>query len=169
MSISRNSGETYRQFFDRLLSHARLHLPTANILVDGINNGPTGENMTIALMNFVAMDWLVKINPQLMQIVKTEYSRELRENTQLVQLVPRIATNNDAMLTRHDIVSNVDKSCIMEDTVDKVNAVRHNPKYFNRKMTNTPSKKKPFCPECQSLAKKLRLDINFHLFPVDCP
>ena len=169
VSISRNSGETYRQFFDRLLSHARLHLPAANILVDGINSGPTGENMTIALMNFVAMDWLVKINPQLIQIVKTEYSRELRENVQLVQLVPRIAINIDAMLARHDMVSNVNKLCITEETVDKVNAVRHNPKYFNRKMTNKPLKKKPFCPECQSLAKKLRLDVNFHHFPVDCP
>ena len=104
VSIRQNDGETYRQFFDRLLAHARLHLPSANIVVDGINTGPAGEVMTVGLMNFIAMDWLSKINPNLVSIVQTEYSRELRENVQLSDLVPRIANNIDAMLNRHDIV-----------------------------------------------------------------
>ena len=72
VSVNLNNGETYRQFYDRLLSHARLHLPRANVTVDGIHSGPTGERMTIGLMNFVAMDWLQKINPQLVNIIKTE-------------------------------------------------------------------------------------------------
>ena len=80
VSVNINDGETYRQFFDRLLPHA---WPKGNIIVDGINSGPTVEQMSIGLMNFIAMDWLQKINPQLMNIVITEYSRELRENIQL--------------------------------------------------------------------------------------
>ena len=73
-TLKLNSGESYRQFFDRLLAHARLHLPKANITVDGIHTGDTGETMTVALMNFIALDWLYKIYPQLISIVKTDYS-----------------------------------------------------------------------------------------------
>lgn len=128
VSIKQVSGETYRQFFDRLLSHARLHLPKANISVDGVTTGADGDKMTISLMNFVAMDWLNKINPQLIDIVKTEYSRELRDNTQLIQLVPRIANNIEAMLSRHDIIGGVEQLSLAGDgddmSVDKVNRVR---------------------------------------------
>ena len=60
--------------------------------------------MSVSLMNFVAMDWLHRINPNLIDIVKTDYSRELRENIQLSSLVPRISLNIDAMLSRHDVV-----------------------------------------------------------------
>ena len=42
-TLKQKSEETYRQFFDRLLAHARLHLPKANITVDGVDTGPTGE------------------------------------------------------------------------------------------------------------------------------
>ena len=55
-SLKLNDGETYRQFFGRLLSHARLHLPKADITVDGINTGTAGESMTVSLMNFIAVD-----------------------------------------------------------------------------------------------------------------
>ena len=128
VAIKQITGETYRQFFDRLLSHARLHLPKPNVTVEGINSGANGEKMTISLMNFVAMDWLNKINVHLVDIVKTEYSRELRENTQLMELVPRIASNIDAMLARHDIVGGVEQLSLVGggdgQSVDKVNRVR---------------------------------------------
>ena len=67
-SIKQGEGKTYRQFFDRLLSHARLHLPKAGITIDRISSG-AGKQMTISLMNFVAMNWLQKINPRLVHIV----------------------------------------------------------------------------------------------------
>ena len=51
VNVKINEGETYRQYYDRLLSHARLHLPRANIVVDGINTGENGEKMTVGLMN----------------------------------------------------------------------------------------------------------------------
>ena len=37
VSMVQLQGETHRQFYDRLLSHARLHLPKSNVLVDGIS------------------------------------------------------------------------------------------------------------------------------------
>ena len=62
-SLSQLQGETYRQFYDRLLSHARLHMAKPNVTVDGVTSDASGEKMSISLMNFVAMYWLQKINP----------------------------------------------------------------------------------------------------------
>ena len=173
-SLKLNDGETYRQFFDRLLSHARLHLPKADITVDGINTGTAGESMTVSLMNFIAVDWLQKINPHLISIVKIEYSKDLRENVQLAELVPRIASNIDAMLSRSDIVGGVEKLTVAEENaIDTINRVKHsksNYKKKNDKQFFKPVKRnRPFCPDCDYLAKKLKLDINYHHTPADCP
>ena len=171
VSIRLNDGESYRQFFDRLLAHARLHLPTANIVVDGVNTGPTGEAMTVGLMNFIAMDWLCKINPHLINIVQTEYSRELRDNVQLSDLVPRIANNIDAMLNRHDIVGGTGTLAI-SDEVQTVNRVKQSnfktKNKFYKPSANT-RRGRPFCPECSYLSKKLNLDVNFSHHPAECP
>ena len=179
VSLKQISGETYRQFFDRLLSHARLHLPKANVTVDGVTTGADGEKMTVSLMNFVAMDWLNKINPHLIEIVKTEYSRELRDNTQVIELVPRIANNIDAMLSRHDIVGGVEKIVLDEDDlpVDKVNRVRRGRGRGGFSFRGRSgavggknfSRSKPFCPECHLLGRKLQLDVNYSHTPGDCP
>ena len=132
--------------------------------------------MTISLMNFVAMDWLSKINPQLIDIVKTEYSRELRDNTQLVALVPRIASNIDALLARHDIVGGVDHLAVVEDgpsVVDKVNRVRHGRgggnNFRGRFNGKNFTRKKSFCPECHLLGRKLHLDVKYDHLPAECP
>ena len=174
VTVTISDGETYRQFFDRLLSHARLHLPKANVTVEGINTGATGEQMTVGLMNFVALDWLRKINPQLVNIIKTEYSRELRENVQLSELVPRISTNIDALLTRHDIVGGIDSVNIdAEQTVDGINRVKFNNSKKKGKQAKQTERRtgggRIFCPECHYLSKKLKLDINFAHFPAQCP
>ena len=187
MDIKQQSGETYRQFYDRLLSHSRLHLPKENIEHDGINTGAAGERMTLHLMNHVAMDWLNRINVQLVGIVKTEYSRELRGETQLCQLVPRIANNIDAMLSRHDVVGGVENLSVVDDAnLDQINRVKRGRGNFAGRGRglgggrgggrgggnygyNFGARQKPFCPECHNLAKKLQLDVNYNHGPADCP
>ena len=175
MSIKQDTGETYRQFYDKLLSHARLHLPK-NVTVDGIVAGQAGEQMSIHLMNFVAMDWLGRINGQLIDIVKKEYSRELRENTQLAELVPRIAVNVDALLSRHDVVGGVEKLSLDDEDdvpVDKVNRFRHGggrgPGRGRRVGGVDRSRNRLFCPECHLLGRKLNLQVDYKHFPADCP
>ena len=174
VAIQMNSGESYRQFFDRLLSHARLHLPKANVTVDGIDSGTNGEKMTISLMNFVALDWLTKINPHLVNIVKTEYSKELRDNTQLCQLVPRIANNVDALLSRHDVIGGIEQLWLSNSSsVEKVNRIREDRRPFSKKSSNKfparSSKMKLFCPECHFLGRKLKLNIGYQHTPANCP
>ena len=58
--------------------------------------------MTIYLMNMVALQWLRKLHNSLIEIVKTEYSNELRSNLKLADLVPCIAPNIDSFLRRYD-------------------------------------------------------------------
>ena len=103
-SMTQLQGETFRQFFDRLLSHTRLHLPRAGIMVDGISSGDAGETMSIGLMNFVALAWIQKLHPQLIDIVRVDFSKELRDGVQLSKLVPRIANSVDAILQKNNLV-----------------------------------------------------------------
>ena len=107
--------------------------------------------------------------------MKVEYSRELRENTQLAALIPRIASNIDAMLNRHNIVSGIDSLQVYEhNSVDKVNRIKHgknNTKFKSsrEKNYNPVKRSKSFCPDCHYLSKKLNLHIDFSHNPVECP
>ena len=91
-SIQKNSEETHRQFYERLLQHTKQHLAPADAKVEDFVN-TVEDKMTISLMNMVAIQWLRKTNPDLIEIIKTEYSTELRSNTQLADLVlnPRVS------------------------------------------------------------------------------
>ena len=106
--IKKKPEENYRQFFERLLQHSRLHLAPANVKVDNIQTS-TKDQMTISLMNFIALQWLRKIDIELIRIVKTEYSTELRANQQLADLVPIIAPNVDSLLARYSTGSAVSR------------------------------------------------------------
>ena len=73
--IKKEPTENYRQFFERLLQHVKLHLAPAGAEVDTIKN-TVDDKMSISIMNFVALQWLRKSNSQLIQIIKTEYATE---------------------------------------------------------------------------------------------
>ena len=94
--LFKTAEETHRQFYERLLQHTRKHLAPANVKVENYTN-TAADTMSISLMNMVALQWLRKTNPALLKIVRTEYSTELRANTQLADLVPRIAPNIDSL------------------------------------------------------------------------
>ena len=167
MSLMQLPGESPRQFFDRLMSHTRLHLTPPNITVDGIESGATGEDMSISLMNFVAMHWLHKLNPSLIDIVRVEYSKDLRDGVQLTQLVPRLANSIEALLAKNNVVGSVDAISSADNSEEPavINKVK-------RKQTRSKQKasfKSTYCPECKYLAKKLNLDVNFSHYPSDCP
>ena len=55
-SLHKLSEETHRQFFERLLQHAKQHLAPANVKVKSHTN-LFPDIMTISLMNFVALQW----------------------------------------------------------------------------------------------------------------
>ena len=99
-NLKNESDENYLQYYERLLQHTRLHLAPANAEVGTLINNKM-DYLTISLMNMVALNWLRKIDPNLIQIIRTEYSTKLKSGTQLAQLVPTIAPNVDNLLSRY--------------------------------------------------------------------
>ena len=68
-------------------------------------------------MNITALQWMRKTEPSLIDIVRTEYSTELRDNT---ELVPRIALNVDLLLYNRGATTNK-VSTLDTDAVDDAN------------------------------------------------
>ena len=109
-SYSKNSNESYRQFYERLMAHVRQHLKCAgDIMVEGITCPTAGDRLTVSHYNLVALMWLRKIHPELISIVRTEYSLELRDSKPLASLVPRIAVNIDNLLAKYDKIGGVNR------------------------------------------------------------
>ena len=117
--INKTAEETHRQFYERLLQHTRQHLAPANAKVESYSN-VAADKMSISLMNMVTLQWLRKTNPALLKIIKTEYSTELRSNTQFAELVPRIAPNIDSLLERYDQGASNNKVNVENESIEAV-------------------------------------------------
>ena len=139
-------------------------------------------------MNFVALQWLRKIDIQLIKIVKTEYSTELRSGQQLAALVPRIAPNIDPLLSRYSS-SNVNKvTADVSKTPDEAEPDDEATLAFSRRIDSRDrgrggarnfrgsrgnfgrqgNNSQQFCAGCFSLGKQLNTFINFKHRPSDC-
>ena len=113
-----------------------------------------------------------KIHPEMLNIIRTEYAKELRENTSLFTLVPRIALSVDAMLAKYDKIPSVSKvSGEVRGhiwTEDKVQVMKIKQGRRNvDKGRSTDSKR--FCAGCFYLGNKVSAKINFKHHPADCP
>ena len=187
-SLKKNPDENYRQFYERLLQHTRLHLAPVDAEVEDVKNTER-DKISISLMNFVALQWLQKIDIQLIKIVKIEYSTELRAYQQLAKLVPRIAPNIDSLLSRYStgsLVSKVSTYNVTENShdethVDEVEQVRKINTARSRggggrfqgsmsrgRRGGPSSKSNQFCAGCYSLSKQLNVFIDFKHRPADC-
>ena len=114
-------GETHHQFYERLLQHVKQHLAPADVKVEQVKN-TVADKMSISLMNMTALQWMRKTEPSLIDIVRTECSTELRDNTQLAELVPRIALNVDSLLRKYNLGATTNKvSTLDTDAVDDAN------------------------------------------------
>ena len=188
-SLNKQTGETHRQFYERLLQHCKQHLAPAGVKAEQISN-TVADKMSISLMNMTALQWLRKTNPDLIEIVKTEYSTELRGNTPLADLVPKIAPNIDALLKRYD--KGAATNSVTVDAVDTftVNKTFGRGAPFNslpRGRGRAPAVRAGgqggraaghggefkraglFCPGCFYLSQQLGTTIHFRHSPGDCP
>ena len=118
-SLHKQTGETHRQFFERLLQHVKQHLAPAGVKVEQTTT-TSADKMSISMMNMVALQWLRKTDPALIDIVRTEYSTELRSNTQLAELVPRITINIDSLLTRYNRGATSNKVVVVNEITEAV-------------------------------------------------
>ena len=189
VQLSRLPGEPYRQFFDRLVAFMSRHLMPHNTKeeysVDGIKVPATGDLLSVSMMNMLALRWLEKIHPDLLDIVRTEYSKELRDNTPLSLLVPRIALCVDALLAKYDKVPAIAKTSAdsahgQEDDVkvQKVNFGKRNSYNSVRGRGNQrggyqgqskANHLKKFCPGCHYLGNRMTANVNYKHSPQECP
>ena len=174
--LNKRTEETHRQFFERLVQHTRLH------------SSGEKEQLSTSLKNMIALQWLRKTNSRLIDIIRTEYSTELRANTPLVDLVPRIAVNIDSLLLRydqHNAIQRVGSHEAGDNTT--VHATWNKNSYKSNSQgskfsqnannkkeglnTSTKSKKNrgPFCPGCYYMAQQLDCVIHFRHLPAECP
>ena len=109
--MKREPEETYKSFFNRLVGFMRQHLPTQAYTSEGVTAPPTGENLTVALLDAVAIHWLLCIDKCLVGIVKTEFASELK-TMRLSQMVKTIAKNIDELLARY---SNKEQITLVEN------------------------------------------------------
>ena len=182
-SLKKESQENYRMFYERLLQHSRLHLAPKDAKIEGQKN-TLDDVMTISLQNHIALQWLRKINPQLISLVRVEYCDELKAGTQLAALVPRISVNIDALLARHG-ASNL--NLVEEAPNDETSNINWFKDSRNRGGAGSfrggnrrgvdrglgrgggrSSSNRLFCPGCFSFAQTSQLPVNFHHSPSNC-
>ena len=104
-AIKKMSSETYRQMFDRMVAFSTQHLqPAGNpaVTVEGVTVPEGGDKLTVSHLNLLALLWIDKLHPDLLSIVRTEYSKDLRNNTPLSSLVPQISQNVDHLLEKYE-------------------------------------------------------------------
>ena len=70
-SLNKASDENHQQFYERLLQHTRLHMAPAQAEVGKLKITKPDE-MSITIMNMVAIQWLRKTDQSLISIIKTE-------------------------------------------------------------------------------------------------
>ena len=99
--MRREPEESYSGFYNRLVGYMRQHLPKTSITAEGIQSPTTGKDLNIALLDSVAIHWLLCIDPRLIGIVKTEFATELK-SLRLSQMVKTIAKNIDELLVRYN-------------------------------------------------------------------
>ena len=74
VALSRAPNEPYRQFYDRLVSFASKHLMKENVKnteVDGVFVATGGDQLTVSMLNMITLQWLQKLHPELLKIVRT--------------------------------------------------------------------------------------------------
>ena len=99
--MSRNSGETYRNYYNRLVGFTRQHLPSNSVSAEGVTSPQDGEKLTIALLDSIAVHWLLSIDRRLIGIIRTEFASQLKTK-RLCEMIKPIATNVDELLARYE-------------------------------------------------------------------
>ena len=177
----RDAEETYKQFYERLVDHCRQHLVRDDIKIEG--RATVGDKLTVLGLNLIAIMWMNKIHPKLLNIVKVEYAVRLKGKEQIAALVPEIARCADELLARHDQGAGAGARYVTVDdelvgvplSVHKVDTAQK----FGRKGSDGFKKSSSGfkkdgdrnerkCPHCVFLSGALKARINSNHNPDDC-
>ena len=100
-SMNKEPEESYRNYYNRLVGFTRQHLPKQAVTAEGVSAPHGGEQLTIALLDVIAIHWLLSIDKRLISIVKTEFASDLKTK-RLSQMIKQIAQNIDDLLLRYE-------------------------------------------------------------------
>ena len=100
-TMTRNQDETYRSFFNRLVGFVRQHLPKEATTAEGVSCPQQGEQLSIGLLDAIAIHWLLSIDRKLLTIVKTEFATDLKSK-RLCHMIKPISQSIDELLQRYD-------------------------------------------------------------------
>ena len=168
-SFTKQSGESYRQFYERILAYVRQHSKSdENVMVEGVSCQAGGDKISVSHANLITLMWLRKIHPELISIIKTEYSMELRDNKPLASLVPRISVNIDNLLAKYDKAGQVN---LIQPEDENDRQVIVNKTYVRRNFNKNTSRavNTPFCPGCFKMSKDTNIKLHFQHKPSECP
>ena len=191
--IKKKQDESPLTFYERICHHARAHLAPVGATRNGERN-TEADSFTISHENHVALDWIRLLDPNLMDIVQTEFSTELKEGTQLCELVLKIAHNFPSLLKRG---SGQATNLVQAGTDHDQSNVMYVPGSNNYGYRGASSRGRPrpgfqqnrfrgfpnsrgnsngtnsgrtlYCPNCKFLGSQLNLSVNYNHFPGDCP
>ena len=177
----KETEETYKQFFERLVDHCRQHLVKDDIKIEGRATG--SDKLTILALNLVTIIWVNKIHPRLLNIIKVEYAVRLKGREQIASLVPEIARCADELLARHDHgagagarhVTVTDEELVGVPLVQKLGGFQKSG-YKGSDTAKKPSfgfkkggdKSERKCPHCVFLSGALKARLNVNHSPEDC-
>ena len=182
-SMEKKPEETYRNFFNRLVGFAQQHLPTERVSAEGVSSPPTGEVMSIGLLDSIAIHWLLAIDKRLINIVKTEFATQLK-TYRLCHIIKQIAPNIDNLLSRYntsDSVASVAKlsTCRQIDHAPDSHAVdniiRRLERLESQRFSNNNKKKnqdkfreKKICSHCAYINKQLGCNLDDKHYLNEC-
>ena len=92
--------ERYIDLYYRMLYHCEQHLVKSGAQVAGVQV-QTDEILTHSYKNMITLNWLQALDPNLVNIVKLEKHKELKEGQQIYTFVNDISKNIDEWLKRH--------------------------------------------------------------------
>ena len=184
--MTRAPNEPYRQFYDRMIAFLSQHLMQHKVGGDNTVDGTTvpvgGDTLSVTMMNMVAIMWLNKIHVELLSIVRTEYSKELRDNVALSHLVPRISLSIDALLAKYEKVPAVNKLTLQDGTHGQleehadVYRVRGGGRGYRgrqsggrRQEPSGTGGERNFCSGCFYLGRQINAVVNYKHLPAECP
>ena len=151
----------------------------------GVGSPEGGEKLSISLLDSIAIHWLITIDRRLINIVKTEFSSELKTK-RICQMIKPIATNIDDLLVRYSnrdsvniVNSQVAPSSIPETNIptsghndvatidmiirriEKLEYNKPRSSRFNRRNNKGYySQKQQMCVHCALLNKQLGASLN---------
>ena len=178
-NFKRETEESYKQFYERLVDHCRQHLVTDDIKIEG--RATASDKLTPLCLNLVAIIWMNKIHPKLLGIVRIEYASRLKGREQIANLVPEISRCVDELLARNDLGAGASVRRATEDGAELVGTPNVQRVGFSQNSGGQNQKKKSDgfkskiqppqsgqkCPHCVFLAGALKARVDWNHDP--CP